>query len=67
MAAQDEEGLSTTDQQVRDECMTLFGAGHEITAVTLTWALYVLSQNPDVEARLHEEVDRVLGDNTPVD
>lgn len=61
LAAQDEDGQGMTDQQVRDECMTLFGAGHETTAVTLTWALYALSQYPDSEARLHAEIDRVLG------
>jgi cytochrome P450 len=62
LAAQDEDGSVMTDQQVRDEAMTLFGAGHETTAVTLMWVWYLLSQHPDVEARLHQEVDRVLGD-----
>ena len=64
LAAQDAEGDggSMTDEQLRDEAMTLFLAGHETTANALTWAWYLLSQHPHVEARLHEEVDRVLGD-----
>lgn len=45
--------------------MTLFGAGHETTSVTLTWAWYLLSQHPEVEAKLHEELARVLGDRLP--
>jgi cytochrome P450 len=64
LAAQDAEGDggSMTDKQLRDEAMTLFLAGHETTANALTWTWYLLSQHPAVEARLHEEVDRVLGD-----
>jgi cytochrome P450 len=64
LAAQDAEGDggSMTDEQLRDEAMTLFLAGHETTSNALTWTWYLLSQHPKVEARLHEEVDRVLGD-----
>jgi cytochrome P450 len=54
-----------TDKQVRDEAMTLFGAGHETTAVALTWTWYLLSQHPEVEAKLHEELDTVLGGRQP--
>ncbi len=61
LAAQDEDGTGMNDKQVRDEAMTLFGAGHETTAVALTWALYLLSQHPAAEAKLREEVDSVLG------
>jgi cytochrome P450 len=50
-----------TDQQVRDEAMTLLLAGHETTANALTWTFYLLAQHPDVRARLHAEVDAVLG------
>ena len=64
-ATDDENGAKMDDQQLRDEVMTVFGAGHETTAVTLTWAFYVLSQHPDVEAKLHEELDRVLGGRKP--
>jgi cytochrome P450 len=71
LMAQDEEdaGRGMTDQQVRDEAMTLFLAGHETTANALAWTWYLLSQSPEIEARLHREVDRVLGDRaaTPAD
>ena len=63
LSAQDAEGDggSMTDVQLRDEAMTLFLAGHETTANALTWTWYLLSRHAEVEARLHEEVDRVLG------
>jgi len=64
--AQDEDdGTGMTDKQVRDEAMTIFLAGHETTANALTWTWYLLSGAPDVEARLHEEVDRVLRGRAP--
>ena len=56
LAAQDEEdghghqGRGMTDEQVRDEAMTIFLAGHETTANALTWTWYLLSQAPEVEA-----------------
>jgi cytochrome P450 len=53
------------DEQIRDEAMTLFLAGHETTATALTWTWFLLAQNPDVEARVHEEVDAVVGDRSP--
>jgi cytochrome P450 len=68
LLAQDEEagGARMTDQQVRDEAMTLFLAGHETTANALAWTWFLLGRSPEVEARLHEEVDRVLqGDRPP--
>jgi cytochrome P450 len=62
LTAQDEEtGGAMTDRQVRDECLTLFLAGHETTANALTWTFYLLSQNPEREARFHAEIDEVLG------
>jgi cytochrome P450 len=67
LAAQDEEdGGGMTDQQVRDEAMTIFLAGHETTANALTWTWYLLSTDPAVEAKLHAEVDRVLQGRLPV-
>jgi cytochrome P450 len=61
LQAQDEEsGGRMTDEQVRDECLTLFLAGHETTANALTWTFYLLSQNPEKESKLHEELKRVL-------
>jgi cytochrome P450 len=62
LLAQDDEGKGMSDQQLRDELMTIFLAGHETTAMNLTWTWYLLSQHPDVVTRLREEVDRVLGD-----
>lgn len=58
------DGSGMSDRQLRDEAMTLLLAGHETTANLLTWAFYLLSQNPDAEARLHVELD-ALGD-TPL-
>jgi cytochrome P450 len=58
-AAGDQQGMS--DEQVRDEVLTIFLAGYETVANGLTWTWYLLSQHPDVEARLHAELDRVLG------
>lgn len=66
LLAQDEDdGGVMTDRQVRDEAMTLFGAGHETTAVALMWTWYLLSQHPDVEARLLDELETVLGGRAP--
>lgn len=65
LLSQDENGDHMTDQQVRDEAVTLFSAGHETTANALTWTWYLLSQHPEVEAKLHEELDRVLGGRLP--
>ena len=59
------DGSAMSDTHVRDEAMTLFLAGHETTANALTWAWYLLSQSPDVEARLHAELDRVLHGRAP--
>ncbi|MDO9104830.1 MAG: cytochrome P450 [Methylovulum sp.] len=55
---------SLTKQQIRNELIVLFMAGHETTANTLAWAWYLISQCPDVEQRLHDEVDAVLGNRS---
>ena len=68
--AKDEEtGGAMNDRQIRDECLTLFLAGHETTANALTWTFYLLSQNPEHEAKFHAELDEVLGNKalTPAD
>ncbi len=66
LAARDEEtGEGLNDQELRDEVGTFLGAGNETTAVSLTWAWYMLSKHPDVERRLHAELDAVLGGRTP--
>ncbi len=62
LQARDEEtGEGMTDQQVRDEVLTLLGAGQETTANALCWTFLLLSQHPDIEARLREEYQQVLG------
>ncbi|HYU98658.1 MAG TPA: cytochrome P450, partial [Pyrinomonadaceae bacterium] len=65
LAAQDEDGSQMTDRQLRDEVMTLFLAGHETTALTLSWAWYLLAQNHDVEKNFHAELDEVLEGRLP--
>ena len=53
-----------TDEQVRDEAMTLFAAGHETIGTALAWTWHLLALHPEVEARLHHEVDTVLAGST---
>lgn len=53
------------DESIRDEVMTMLLAGHDTTALTLTYAWYLLSGNPAAERRVHAEVDRVVGDGVP--
>ncbi len=60
--ARDDDGGRMSDQQLRDECMTLFLAGHETTALNLSWTWLLLSQNPAVAKKLRRELDEVLGD-----
>jgi cytochrome P450 len=63
IAARDPEtGEAMTDAQLADEVRTLFLAGHDTTANTLAWALYLLSSHPSVRRRLADEVDEVVGD-----
>src|SRR5207249_3107955 len=62
---QDEDGSHMTDKQLRDEALTLFLAGHETTALVLTWAWYLLWQHPDAEAALAAELQQVLGGRAP--
>ena len=61
LLAQDEDGNGMTDEEVINESFIIFGAGHETTANTLTFAHYALSKNPDVREKLLAEVDSVLG------
>ncbi len=67
MAARDEEGDGTgmTDEQLRDEAMTIFLAGHETTANALAWTWYLLAQHPEIEQRFHTELDEVLQGRAP--
>ena len=67
LEAQDEEGNGEemTDLQVRDEALTLFLAGQESTANSLVWTWYLVSQNGEVEKKMYEEIDSVLGGRLP--
>ncbi|MGD8397897.1 MAG: cytochrome P450 [Anaerolineae bacterium] len=66
MQARDEEtGEVMSEQQLRDEVLIIFFAGHETTALLLTWAFALLAQHPEVEGRLHDELAQVLGGRTP--
>ena len=66
MQARDEEtGQGMSDQQLRDEIMTILIAGHETAANALAWCWYLLAQNPEAEQRLQQEVDQVLQGRLP--
>ncbi|RKH63066.1 cytochrome P450 [Corallococcus llansteffanensis] len=66
MATRDPEtGEGMSDEQLRDEAVNLFVAGHEATATTLAWTWYALGRAPEVEARVRDEVAQVVGDRVP--
>lgn len=66
IAARDgETGVGMSAQEVRDQVITIFMAGHETTATAMTWTWYLLSQHPAEEAKLHAELQAVLGGRTP--
>jgi cytochrome P450 len=64
-ARDEDDGSGMTDKQVRDEAMTLFLAGHETTALTLSWTWYLMAQHPDAEQKLWAELDEVLAGRAP--
>jgi cytochrome P450 len=61
LQVEDEDGAPMGDDELLDECMTLFVAGHETTAAALTWTWYLLGRHAEARERVYEEVDRVLG------
>jgi cytochrome P450 len=61
LASRYEGGGAMSDEQVRDEVLTIFLAGYETVANALAWTWYLLSRHPEVEAKLHAELDAVLG------
>ena len=63
--ARDEDGSQFSDQQLRDEVMTFLLAGHETTALALSWAWHLLAENREAAQKLHEELKRVLGGRVP--
>jgi cytochrome P450 len=66
LSMRDEEtGQGMSDQQARDEVVTIFFAGHETTAAAITWAFYLLSEHPEVEERLRDELEMILNGRGP--
>ena len=65
LEARDEDGSRMTDKQLRDEAMTLFLAGHDTTALVLSWGWYLLAQHPEVVDHLEAELRDVLGGRSP--
>ena len=64
LAVRDDEGRPMSDRQLRDELITVFLAGHETTAIALSFALWLIARHADVERRLQQEWLRVLDDRT---
>jgi cytochrome P450 len=65
LQAQDEDGSQMSDAQLRDEVMTLFLAGHETTALSLSWSWYLLATHPEAEKKFHAELAAVLSGRAP--
>jgi cytochrome P450 len=65
LQAQDEDGSGMSDRQLRDEVMTLFLAGHETTALVLSWTWYLLTNHPEVEKKLVAELHEALNGRSP--
>ncbi len=66
LLGRDEENQSMSEQQLRDEVITLLVAGHETTAIALSWTWYLLAHSPDVDAKLAAELRDVLGGRAPM-
>ena len=66
LASEDDDRVRLSDEQVRDEAMTILLAGHETTANALAWTFYLLDRHPQIERLLHAHLDEVLGDRDPV-
>ncbi|MGB1286260.1 MAG: cytochrome P450 [Aggregatilineales bacterium] len=65
LLSEDEDGTTMSDIEIRDESLTIFLAGHETTANALTWTFYLLSQHPEIEQKLIQELQAVLNGRTP--
>ncbi|MFP5234721.1 MAG: cytochrome P450 [Acidobacteriota bacterium] len=66
IASRDEEsGVGMSPREIRDQVLTIFVAGHETTALALMWTWYLLAMHPEHEARMHEELEAVLGGREP--
>ncbi|HIK05289.1 MAG TPA: cytochrome P450 [Trichormus sp. M33_DOE_039] len=67
MAARDEQGQAMTDDELKDELLTILFAGHETTATTLAWAFYQIHQNPDSLLKLRHEIDSLGANPQPME
>jgi cytochrome P450 family 110 len=67
MAARDENGQAMSDEELRDELLTILFAGHETTATTLAWAFYQIHQHPDVREKLLQELDGLGEKSNPME
>ncbi len=65
LAARDDEGVPMSREQLRDECKTMFLAGHETTALTLSWTLWLVASHPEIQQRMADEVKTVVGNRSP--
>jgi cytochrome P450 len=66
LAARDEEtGTTLSDREICNELKTLFGAGHETTALMLMWTLHLLSQSPEIQEKINQEATAILGERQP--
>jgi cytochrome P450 len=65
LAARDDDGRPMSDSQLRDELITLFLAGHETTAIVLSWTLFLMARHPAAAAKLEAEIDEAVGDRLP--
>lgn len=65
LAARDEDGNPMSAMQIRDECKTMFLAGHETTALTLAWCMWLVARHPHVWHGLRHEVQQVVGQRAP--
>jgi cytochrome P450 len=65
LAARDDDGTPMSPEQLRDECKTMFLAGHETTALTMSWSLWLLATHPDIQRRLADEIRTVIGLRMP--
>jgi cytochrome P450 len=65
MQARDENGKPMSDRQLRDETFTILLAGHETTALTLSWAWYLLGRHAEIQDQLQAEISNVLGQRAP--
>lgn len=63
--ARDEDGTPLGDAQIQDEAVQIFFAGHETSALTLAWCIYLLTLHPEIQARVQREVDQVLAGRPP--